>query len=350
MCGFAALFRTGHNFAAELLDAMEMDLYHRGPDSGGIVNEPGFALVFRRLSILDPVSASDQPMSDTTGRFTLVYNGEIYNFLDLRKTLQSEGVQFRTNGDTEVLLQGFMTWGSGVLERLEGMYAFVIVDRTERTVLAARDPFGIKPLYVAKTGATVAFASEMRPLQRLVGATPDPLALGELMTFGYAAGRLSNLQHIERVPGGVAVSLSLNGPATKERRFCDPLETLAPDESLTEKMVDEMALEGITRSVRTHLQSDVGYTAQLSGGVDSSLVTALTADETEAPLTTFGVCLGDYKYDETRYRGQVIEPLSGSTSRDSSNRCRFCRGSPPGGASYGRPDPACGLRHAHAFM
>ena len=124
MCGFAALFQTGRRFPPELLSGIEADLYHRGPDSGGIVSESSIALVFRRLAILDPHDAADQPMSDPEGRYTLVFNGEIYNFLELRKTLEAQGVTFRTNGDTEVLLHGYRLWGTSVLDRLEGLYAW----------------------------------------------------------------------------------------------------------------------------------------------------------------------------------------------------------------------------------
>jgi len=118
MCGFAALFEPGRTFAPDLLRAIDADLYHRGPDSGGAESEAGHALVFRRLSILDTRAEADQPMHDEDGRYTLVFNGEIYNFRRLRADLEAAGHRFRTSGDTEVLLRGFMEWGEGVLDRL----------------------------------------------------------------------------------------------------------------------------------------------------------------------------------------------------------------------------------------
>lgn len=308
MCGFAAFFEPGRLFPDALLDGADADLHHRGPDSGGRWREPGGALVFRRLSILDPRPVSDQPMRDPTGRFVLVFNGEIYNFRALRRELESHGIAFRTSGDTEVLLQALMHWGEGALDRLEGMYAFVLVDTRANTVLAARDPLGIKPLYMARQGNLVALASEMRPLTRLVGADPDPAALAELLVFRFAAGRLSNLQRIERIPGGHAIRLSLRDGSATERRFCDPCAELhAPDAGLGAREAEERAAAAVRASVVDHLQSDVGFCVQLSGGVDSSLVSALSSQALGKPLRSFGIDLSPSPNDEGPWRREVVE-------------------------------------------
>ncbi len=307
MCGFAALFESERSFPPDLLSAMDIDLYHRGPDSAGLAREAGLALVFRRLSILDPVRASDQPMSDESGRLTVVFNGEIYNYKALRAELAAKGARFKTKGDTEVLLQGYAEWGEGLVEKIEGMYAFVLVDRKEQRAIAARDPLGIKPLYMLRKGPLVAFASAMRPLTRLVPAEADEAALAELLTFHFAAGRLSNLKHIERIPGGTLVSVKLPDGAVSEWRFCDVLSTLRADTGMSEAEAEQESLAAIEKSVRDHLQSDVGYTVQLSGGVDSSLVTALAAPATAGRLTTFGINLAPSRYDEAPYRRMVIE-------------------------------------------
>ncbi len=307
MCGFAALFQPNCKFDPKLLEKMNADLFHRGPDSGDVVEESGFALIVRRLAIMDPRTGADQPMSDPTGRYTLAYNGEIYNYLDLRKELIGRGVLFKTTGDTEVLLQGFMAWGEEVVDKLEGMYAFAIVDRLKNRAVVARDPFGIKPLYLLRKGNLVAVASEMRPLTRLHEARPDPVALAELLCFAWAAGRLSNLKGIERVPGGTVLSIDLKSGSCSERRFCDPLDTLQYDESLSAGDARERSIDAISSSIRTHLQSDVGYAVQLSGGVDSSLVAAMTSLETDGHVTTFGVSLGGSIYDEGIYREKVVE-------------------------------------------
>ena len=307
MCGFVALFDEGRVFPRPLLAAIGKDLFHRGPDSGGVLSEPGLALVFRRLAILDPGAQADQPMTDPSGRYTIVFNGEIYNFRALRAALAQSGVTLRTTGDTEVILQGYIAWGESVVERLEGMFAFVLLDRAEGTVIAARDPFGVKPLYLMRRGALTAFSSEMRPLARLAPLSPDPIALAELVTFRFAAGRLSNLAGIEKLPGGTVATLSLDDGDLSERRFADPLDSLAPDPSMTRAEAVESAEKAVRASVVDHLQSDVGYTVQLSGGVDSSLVAALATEAAASPITTFGIKLDDERFDESPFRQKVVE-------------------------------------------
>lgn len=307
MCGIAALIEPGRRFDRALLDAMGEDLRHRGPDAGGVVEEEGVAFVFRRLSILDPTARADQPMHDPQGRATLIFNGEIYNYQRLRHELEERGVNLRTTGDAEVILQGYLTWGEGVLEKLEGMFAFAILDRKNARVFAARDPFGIKPLYLMQKGGLTALASEMRPLMRLSPAEPDQQALAELLTFGWAAGSLSNLKGIERVPGGTALTISLADGSLSRRRYCDPLETLGHREEMSFAEAEERAHDALRASIKDHLVSDVGYTVQLSGGVDSSLITAIASDIAKEKLVTFGIRLEDDRHDESPWRKMVQE-------------------------------------------
>jgi asparagine synthase (glutamine-hydrolysing) len=311
MCGLAALFEPGRTFEAGLIAAMQRDLYHRGPDSGGRLSEPGAAFAFRRLAILDPTPGADQPMTDPSGRCTIVFNGEIYNYQALREALAQAGVELRTQGDTEAVLEGYRLWGESVLERLEGMYAFVLLDRARGLALAARDPFGIKPLYMLRRGRLVALASEMRPLLRLVEPRPDREALAELLTFRWAAGRLSNLEGIERVPGGTLLRISLVDGDVRERRFFDVLDTFDPVANADDASATREVAEALRRSVRAHLASDVGYSVQLSGGVDSSLIAALAREEAKAPIRSFGIHLGeDFVHDESRWRAPVVDRYS----------------------------------------
>ena len=306
MCGIVALIEPGRRFERSLLEAMGADIAHRGPDASGIFEQEGLGLVFRRLSILDPTPRADQPMSDPGKRATLVFNGEIYNFRELRTELETRGVKFRTTGDSEVILQGYLTWGEEVFDRLEGMYALVIHDAARNRVVAARDPFGIKPLYFTRAGKLAAFSSEMRPLARVSRPEPDPEAVAELLTFGWAAGSLSNIKGVERVPGGTLIRVSLEDGSVTRRRFCDPLDMLGhADRSISPDEAEEMAHEALRASVKAHLVSDVGYTVQLSGGVDSSLVTAMACDIAHEKLTTFAVKLDDDRHDEARWREMV---------------------------------------------
>lgn len=248
-------------------------------------------------------------MTDASGRYSLVFNGEIYNFRRLRTELEEAGIHFRTTGDSEVILSGYAHWGEAVFERLEGMFAAVIVDRSARRLVAARDPFGIKPLYMLRKERLVGFASEMRPFARLTRLTPDPAALAELLVFRFAAGRLSNLSSIDSVPGGMILTVSLDDSTIVERRFCDPLDTLVPDPAIDAEAATTQAHEAFTRSLHDHLASDVGYTVQLSGGVDSSLVSALAAQETNDKLVSFGVHIPDYDSDEAPFRARAVERI-----------------------------------------
>ena len=307
MCGFAVIFEPNRKFDPELLKEMDEDLFHRGPDSSGMTSEAGFALVFRRLAILDPSPAADQPMNDYDDRCTLVFNGEIYNYRSLRQEIEANGVKLRTDGDTEAILEGYRLWGEGVLERIIGMYTFVLIDRYLRIGLVARDPLGIKPLYIMRKGSLFAAASEMKPLHRLLSPKVSEEALAELLTFGWAAGSLSNFKGIERFPGGTVLRVSLDDGTIRRRRGFDLLDTLRGNNDIDADTAVEQVAEVVEQSVLAHLTSDVGYTAQLSGGVDSSLIAAIAAKHSSRPLTTFGVKLQDADYDESSFRSLLRE-------------------------------------------
>jgi asparagine synthase (glutamine-hydrolysing) len=309
MCGFAAFFQPGRRFPSDLLDAVDGDLVHRGPDSGGRAAAPGWALVFRRLAIMDPEAQSDQPMHDPDRGLSMVFNGEIFNFRDLRAALESDGARFRTESDSEVILRGYAHWGEAVFEKLAGMFAVLIVDRREHRMIAARDPFGIKPLYMTEGGGVVGFASEMRPLFRLARPVADPAAQGELLAFSWAAGSLSNVSGIERLPGGTLVSVDLATGALTRRRYRDPIDTLAQNGPRATAEEAEAALDA---SIKAHLMSDVGFSMQLSGGVDSSFIAARTGAlgaSAETSLTSFGVRIDNYEHDEAPFRAMVAESL-----------------------------------------
>ena len=308
MCGFAALFEPHRVFDDGLLRQMDRDLFHRGPDSGGVVSESGCALVFRRLAIIDLDSVSDQPMVDPSGRYAMVFNGEIYNYQQLRTEMKNLGDIFYTKGDAEVILRGFIRWGKAIFSRLEGMFAVVIWDRQQKSGIAARDPLGIKPLYMARDHDLIAFASEMRPLRRLVGSTPDLSAMSELLMYRFAAGRLSNLQNIDLVSGGCLIEFEPTMGMIREEKYYDFLDTFQPQYDMKESDAIEIAREALFESIEVHLQSDTGYAVQLSGGVDSSFVSAVVKNRhPERPLRTYGINLQPLPQDESEYRDMVIK-------------------------------------------
>ncbi len=305
MCGFATFFEKGRVFPERLLKAVDADLFHRGPDSGGLFEETGGAMVFRRLAILDPTSGADQPMQDESGRYVLVFNGEIYNFPELKASLEAKGATFKTNSDTEAVLLGFRHWGPSVVEKLDGMFAFVIWDKQEHKAYAARDTLGIKPLYMARKDNFTGFSSEMRPLRRIVGTEVDPDAITEIMAMRYPTERRSNLKDIHMIPGGTLVTYDLNSNDVKEHVFENILDTLKPDYNITYEDALQITEDAVVDSVKRHLQSDVGYSVQLSGGVDSSLTTAIASELSGSRLRTYGIKLEDPKHDESEYRQMV---------------------------------------------
>ncbi|MEQ8284615.1 asparagine synthase (glutamine-hydrolyzing) [Thalassospira sp.] len=311
MCGFTAIIGSGkHNqdgqWCPKLIDGIDRDLYHRGPDDGRIMCHSNSVLIFRRLAIIDPHAQSNQPMRDETGRYELVFNGEIYNYKTLRYELEGFGCVFRTKGDTETLLQGFILWGPGVFARLEGMFSCVIIDHNLQQGYAARDSFGIKPLYLTRKDGYTAFASEARPLRRLINRSEiDANALSELLMHRFAAGRLSNYRDIDLLPGGRFARFRLDGSEWSETVFSDPLDTLNPSEQLDEETVLAQCEEAISQSIKDHMQSDVGYALQLSGGVDSSLVLAMTSKYADQPLDSYAVSINDDRYDEGKWRDMV---------------------------------------------
>ena len=226
MCGFVALCELGRVFDAPLLDRIAADLHHRGPDSGGTLSEPGIALAFRRLAILDPAAGADQPMTDASGRLTIVFNGEIYNYLEIRERLKQEGVVFRSDSDTEVLLAAYQKWGENCLAELNGMFAFAIFDSKRRVLFCARDRFGEKPFLFHAANDRFAFASEFKALFTLEGVATshDSLRLLSFLqhpTRGLDDGTNTVFDDIQQLPPAHSLTLDLDQLTYQIRRYWD---------------------------------------------------------------------------------------------------------------------------------
>ena len=310
MCGLAAYFEKDEFFSDVLIEQADKDLFHRGPDAGGSIIKKGFALVHRRLSIIDTSVSANQPMHSRDDTVSLVFNGEIYNYLALKEELISLGVSFTTSSDTEVVLEGYKFWGEDLFFKLEGMFGLVIVDEKLGIAIAARDHLGIKPLYMRKTNGPIGFASEIRPLMRLGRVSVDTAALGELLEFGWAAGTKSNLNEIELIDPGTYKKLSLNDGTIKSVQYFNILDTFSnQNQHQSFEQVTNEVEAMIEESVTDHLMSDVGFAVQLSGGVDSSLITSIVSKKMSncGPLNSFGVDLGDYENDEKVYRREVTK-------------------------------------------
>ena len=283
MCGFVAVVTPAPSLDAGLLDAMRERLAHRGPDgaaswiagtSGGAV---GFG--FRRLAILDLSAAAGQPMHSADGRLTIVFNGEIYNHVELRAELAAAGAAFRTRSDTEVLLAAYAAWGTACLARLNGMFAFAIWDSASRELFAARDRFGEKPLFLAAyPDGGLALASEMKAFFAHPGihAAPEEAMVARYLAGAYREdGAQTLFAGVRRMPAAHALVVDRTGKVVRQWRYWTPDN--APAAEYREDEASARFRELFERSVRMRLRADVPVGTSLSGGLDSSLVVGAVA-------------------------------------------------------------------------
>ena len=289
---------------------------HRGPDDRGIWvdAERGIALGFRRLAVLDVGPAGAQPMTSASGRYVLVYNGELYNAPDVRAELLAKGTRFHGHCDTEVFLAGIEQWGvDATLGRASGMFAFALWDRGKRTLTLGRDRLGEKPLYYGWQGGSFLFGSELRSLRAhpafSAGIAREPLA--GYFTRGYLAGQASIYEGIERLIPGTYLVIRLDEPGVMPSPTVYWSAAKAALRARTERSpvpVDELQ-HLLERAVHTRMASDVPLGALLSGGIDSSLVVALMQKVSSTPVKTFTIGFGDAAFEEAAYARDVAAHL-----------------------------------------
>jgi len=294
MCGIAGILDPGHIDQAELR-RMTDSLAHRGPDDIGYHQEAGVGFGFRRLSIID-LSTGAQPMSNEDGSVWVMLNGEIYNYAELREQLQARGHRFRTSSDTEVLAHLYEEKGSDLVNDLRGMFAFAIWDRARRRLLLARDHLGQKPLYWAQHGQRLYFASEIKAI---LAVEPrfremDPIALHEYLSIRVISSPRSMFAGIQKLPP--AHVLEAEDGEVQTRRYWnlsyEPKVQLSEDDA-----IDELDAR-LRETIRYHLVSDVPVGSFLSGGVDSTLISALVSSITGEPFKTFSIRVPYGPYDE----------------------------------------------------
>ena len=314
MCGFAAWFDpAGANPEPEWLAAAAGTLAHRGPDDSALHVEPGLALAFRRLSIVD-LAGGAQPLANEDGTVWIAYNGEIYNHEALRRELEAKGHRYRTHSDTETIVHAYEEWGDACVERLRGMFAFALWDRKRRRLLLARDRVGIKPLYFARAGNAWVCASEIKALFAFPGvprAVRAP-ALVEHLTLRYVASPATLFQGIEKLEPGHVMTVDASG--VTRRRFWSV--TYEPKLELDDAQALSELETRLTESVRLRLMSEVPLGALLSGGVDSSVVVAIMSRLLSRPVQTFSVGFdAPGPYSELPFARRVAEHL-GTEHRD----------------------------------
>ncbi|NOY53152.1 MAG: asparagine synthase (glutamine-hydrolyzing) [Deltaproteobacteria bacterium] len=299
MCGIAGATRNMlGDFPEKSLERMNAVMTHRGPDMGDIFLDASMGLCHRRLSIIDLSGDGRQPMTSADGRFTIVFNGEIYNFQELRRALSDRGFRFHTRTDTEVLLASYAAYGPACLEQIRGMFAFAIWDRLEGGLFAARDRIGKKPFYYYFAEDRFAFSSEIKSLLEIgVGREIDPTALIDYLKYLYVPHPKSIYRQIRKLEPGHY--LTYRNGALKITEYWDVDFSRPVRADITE--LEEELLHKIEEAVRCRLISDVPLGAFLSGGVDSSGIVALMARTKDRTVKTCTIGFDDKKHDEAVY-------------------------------------------------
>jgi asparagine synthase (glutamine-hydrolysing) len=300
VCGICGIASPGTGPEIETLRSMSSAMVHRGPDSDGLFIDEAVGLAARRLAIID-VEGGDQPIANEDGSIRVVHNGEIYNHRELRTRLVRRGHAFATETDAEVLVHLYEEMGTDLVQELRGMFAFALWDAVAGELLIARDRFGIKPLYYHQRGGRLTFASELNALlrDRSVSKDLDVHALESFFAFNSIPGRRSIYRDVEKLRAGHALVWKKGTVRVHEYALPRPVPEAEVWRGCRHELAAEL-LERMRDSVRAHLVSDVPVGVLLSGGIDSSTLTALAARETGAGLKTFSIGFEERSFDELR--------------------------------------------------
>ena len=289
MCGITGFFALdGQPASPDVLRRMTDAVAHRGPDGEGTHTDGGLGLGHRRLAIIDLSPAGQQPMASADGRYVITYNGEVYNFQELRVELEARGARFRSRTDTEVLLHAFAAWGPSAVERFNGMFALAIWDRVDRRLFLARDRYGIKPLYYAWAGRTLVFGSEVKALLAHPGvsAALDKEGLVEYLTFQNYLSYRTLFSGVRLLPPGTHLTLAEGGAVDAAAVQYWDYHFAEPDQPADDQAYAEELDRLFRQAVKRQLVSDVELGCYLSGGIDSGSITAVASAE-QPRLKTF---------------------------------------------------------------
>ena len=307
MCGITGIFDRGEPAGIDrsLLERMNARQFHRGPNEGGIHIEPGIGLAHRRLSIID-LSSGAQPLFNEDRSVVVVYNGEIYNHLQLARELTSLGHTFRTHCDTEVIVHAWEQWGESCVSRFRGMFAFALWDRNQQVMFLARDRLGIKPLYYSQIpNGPFVFASELKSITCVPGVSKElnPEAVEDFFAFGYVPDPKSILRGVWKLPPGHTLLLKRGSTGITPRQYWDI--PFGPTTAMSEADACEELIDRYREAVRIHMMAEVPLGAFLSGGVDSSSIVAMMAEQSGQPVTTCSISFSDQSFDESAYASRV---------------------------------------------
>ncbi len=309
MCGIAGIFHqnTAKPVDPARVEAMCNAIAHRGPDAYGVWTAPGVGLGHRRLSIID-IDGSPEPMPSADGRAMLLFNGEIYNYRELRDELRASGAVFRTNGDGEVILAAWQKWGVDCLKRLDGMFAFALYDLDRQSLFLARDRLGVKPLFTAGlSDGSLIFGSELKALTAhpLLRREVDPLAVEDYLAWGYVPDTRCILKGVEKLAAGHYRLLRRGDAPSPPVQWWDV--SFAERRKGSAADLDAELLHLLRSAVTSRMVADVPLGAFLSGGVDSSSVVALMAEASSLPVKTCSIGFDVAALDETSHAAAVAE-------------------------------------------
>jgi len=307
MCGIAGVFypATPKPVDPARIRAMTDVLAHRGPDGAGIWTAPGVGLGHRRLAIID-LDGGAQPMHSADQAVTVTFNGEIYNFREVRAALEAKGAVFRTDSDTEVLIHGWEAWGPAMLDRLNGMFAFALHDASRQSLFLARDRLGVKPLhYVELSDGAFAFASELKGLlaHPLMRRVPDIRAVEDFMALGYVPDDACLVAGVRKLPAGHSLFVERGKPVPRPSKWWDV--DFSSRARGSARALEAELLDRMREAVRARLVADVPLGAFLSGGVDSSAVVALMAETSKRAVGTCTIGFDEAGHDERAYAEAV---------------------------------------------
>ena len=315
MCGFVAAFSfNGSSIDHEKVIEMANVISHRGPDDQGVYKAEWFSLVFNRLSIIDTSMSGHQPMvisdSLTGNEFVCIFNGEIYNFENLRSILQKHGYKFSTDSDTEVLINSYLMWGEKCVEKFNGMFSFIIVNLTNSFVFAARDHLGIKPLYYAEIDGTLFFVSEIKSLLLVNDLSLNKNKILEQIAYRYIPGEETIFNEVKRLMPGSYVKFKQDGELIHHiyydvTKSIDSIHNHKIDSNFKYPKIENI----LNQSIIEHTRSDVGYNVQLSGGVDSSYIASILKENNLDNFKTYSVII-DGENSEVEYQNTVTNKYS----------------------------------------
>ncbi|MCK4789496.1 MAG: asparagine synthase (glutamine-hydrolyzing) [Desulfobacteraceae bacterium] len=319
MCGICGIIRTDKQVSAESIESMKKVLVHRGPDDEGTyiseVRMPdrliSVGLGHRRLSIIDLSSNARQPLSNEDGQIWLTYNGEVYNYAELREELVGLGHVFKTRTDSEVIIHAYEQWGTSCLERFNGMFAFGLWDVRRRRMFLARDRLGIKPLYYFRDANSFIFASELKAILQIedVPRELNRQSLSDYFSWKYIPAPKTIFKNIEKLLPGHFLMLTENG--LNCQRYWDIRDSSSEIHTASQEQYHEQICESLSSSVNSRLISDVPLGVFLSGGFDSSSITAMTSQLSSKPIPTFTIGFDSHEYtSEFKYANIMSEAYS----------------------------------------